>query len=415
MKVNVFQFHGCTKCFGETTLLKEQTKNQITWVANPGEWQAKPSDVAIISGYLLPEDQGTLKKIQSSAKKVIAYGSCTTMGGVFGLANQKGRELLPLRNTIPEVVEIHGCLGEIEELTESLMGDFPNHPKKLCEICKRRSTCKYLDQVVRQIDLVEADKEACFNDLGYMCTGYVASECKEQCINHGTPCRGCKPRVDQAGIRMLGMFGTLMGNIEVATEGSKYGSTDKLADADDDVTKGLPDITGNFFRFTLPVAGLPKGRIPNHKSMIEDVFVGRLVEELPLITGILGGDKAISLTLSAIEAYEKAVGIQVNDEVHSLRNELLQLEKDLQQALKIRDAAKYKSISEQIRKIAGNMNLSNVFYGGFKTPIEGKDNFDDYRARPFEIQAGTYAAGTLKYTLDTAGIITEFTAEGISE
>lgn len=412
MKINVFQFHGCTKCFGETTLLKEKSQHQVTWINNPGEWKAKPSDVAVVAGYLLPEDTEALKKIQSSAKKIIAYGSCPTTGGVFGLANQKGRAILPLRNVIPTAIEIHGCLGEIEELTESLAGDFPNHPKKLCEICNRRSTCKYLDHVVRQLDLTEVDKEACFNDLGYMCTGYVASECKEKCINHGTPCRGCKPRVDQAGIRMLSMFGTLMGNIEVATEGSKYGSTDKLADADDDVTRGLPDITGNFFRFTLPVAGLPKGRQPNHKYMLEDVFVGRLIEELPLITGILGGDKAISFTLNVIEAYEKVTGIQVSDTVRALRNELLRLEKDLQQALKVRDPAKYKAICWQIRKIAGNMNLSNVFYGGFKTPIEGNDNFDAYRARPFEIQAGSYAAGTIKYTLDATGIITEFTAEG---
>ncbi len=415
MNIIIFQFHGCTKCFGETTLLKEHTKDQVTWVSNPGGWQAKPADVAVITGYLLSEDIDALKKIQSSTKKVIAYGSCTTTGGVFGLANQKGREILPLHNVIPEVIEIHGCLGEIEELAESLTGEFPNHPKKLCGICKRRSTCKYLDQVVRQLDLVEADQEACFNDLGYMCTGYIASECKEQCMNHGTPCRGCKPRVEQAGIRMLGMFGTLMGNIEVATEGSKYGATDKLADAEDDVTKGLPDITGNFFRFSLPVAGLPKGRIPPHKTMLEDVFVGRLVEELPLITGILGGDKAISLTLNVIEAYEKATGIQVTAEVQNLRKELWQLENELQQALRTRDAAKYKAICGQIRKIAGNMNLSNVFYGGFKTPIEGKDNFDNYRARPFEIQAGTCSSGTIKYTVDSTGIITEFTAEGIAE
>ncbi len=415
MKINVFQFHGCTKCFGETTLLKEQAKNQVTWITNPGRWQEKPSDVAVITGYLVPEDKDTLTKISSSTKKVIAYGSCTTTGGVFGLANQKGREILPLHNIIPKAVEIYGCLGEIEELVQSLTGEFPNHTKKLCQICNRRSTCKYLDHVVRQLDLAEVDKEACLNDLGYMCTGYIASECKEQCMNHGAPCRGCKPRVEQAGIRMLGMFGTLMGNIEVATEGSKYGSTDKLADADDDVTKGLPDITGNFFRFTLPVAGLPKGRIPSHKSMLEDVFVGRLIEELPLITGILGGDKAISLTLNVIEAYENATGIPVSKEVLNLRKEMLALENDLQQAIKVRDPVKYKSVCGQIRKIAGNMNLSNVFYGGFKTLIEGKDNFDLYRVHPFEVQAGTFASGSIKYSVDTTGIVTEFTAEGIAE
>jgi hypothetical protein len=32
------------------------------------------------------------------------------------------------------------------------------------QLCKRKSTCKYLSDVVREIDL-EADTESCFNDL----------------------------------------------------------------------------------------------------------------------------------------------------------------------------------------------------------------------------------------------------------
>ena len=164
---------------------------------------------------------------------MIAYGSCTVSGGIFGLAYQNGQIISPLSKLIQNVSEIQGCLGKIEEL-RNLIHDTPEcNPKQLCSVCTRRSTCKYLEKVQRQINPAE-DEEKCFNDFGFMCMGYIASECKERCIKSGAPCRGCKPNVDRAGIRMLGMFGTLMGNIEVATEATGKGGTDKLADKPDE-------------------------------------------------------------------------------------------------------------------------------------------------------------------------------------
>jgi len=50
---------------------------------------------------------------------------------------------------------------------------------------------------------------------------------------------------------MLALFGTLAGNIEIATVHSVKGATDKLGDEEDDLTNSLPDIVGNFFRYTL--------------------------------------------------------------------------------------------------------------------------------------------------------------------
>ncbi|MFX0091382.1 MAG: hypothetical protein ACFFBD_06430 [Candidatus Hodarchaeota archaeon] len=406
MNVRIFQFNGCNKCFHETILLKKQSGMNVELISNPKEWKEKKCDVAIISGYLLPEDKDVLLKIQSNSDKIIAYGDCTTTGGIFGLANQKGANITPITKILPEAININGCLAEIEELDNAIKGEQGQSLKLLCNVCKRRSTCEYLDKVQRQIDIYE-NEESCFNDLGFLCNGYIATECKERCVDYGTQCRGCKPIDIRSGVRMLGMFGTLMGNVEVATEASKYGATDKLADKDDDMTDSLPDIIGNFFRFTLPSSGLPKGRIPSKGDMLEDVFTDRLIEEFPLMTGLLGGDNSISMTLSVIEAYERGAGIEISEQTKKYREMLRDLEKKLKIAIDDQDSDKYKEITDKIRKIAGNMNLSNVFYGGFKTPIEDAENFEEYKAEPFEIREGTYNNGIIEFSIDSKGIIKE--------
>ena len=406
MNVKVFQFNGCNKCFNECLLLNKESDLKAEFISNPSEWDGEKSDIAIITGYLEPKNKDILLKIMSKADRIIAYGDCTTTGGIFGLANQKGANITPISKFIPNAIKLDGCLAEIEELIRAVKNEEKIKPKQLCKVCKRKSTCEYLDEVTRQIDPFE-DEETCFNDLGFQCNGYIALECKERCIDHGTQCRGCKPLGERSGIRMLGMFGTLMGNVEVATEASKYGATDKLADEDDDMTDSLPDILGNFFRFTLPTSGLPKGRITSKGKILEDVFSDRLIEELPLITGLLGGDKSISITLSIIEAYEKGTGIKISETTKKFREELRKLEKELQDAINASNAEKYKDITEKIRNIAGNMNLSNIFYGGFKTPIDGADNFDDYKAQPFEIVEGTYKNGIIEFNIDSKGVIKE--------
>ena len=405
MDVKVFQFNGCNKCFNESLLLKLNSEYNTEYISDPKGWKEEKIEIAVLTGYLLPSDKELVTKIESNAHKVIAYGSCTVTGGVFALANQHGHEVTPLKNFIDEIIEVEGCLGEVDELISGINGKEVKKPKKLCDVCSRRATCDYLDEVHRQIELEDA--ETCFNDLGFLCNGFVSRECKEKCIDYNTPCRGCKQLIERSGIRMLGMFGTLMGNIEVATEHSEKGATDKLADAEDDVTRSLPDIIGNFFRFTLPTSGLPKRRIPSSGKLLEDVFTGRLIEDLPLITGLLGGEKSISLTLKIIETYEKTNQIEVSEQTKQFREELLKLEENLQKAVENEDVEQYKEVTDEIRQIAGNMNLSNVFFGGFKSQINGNDNFDEYKSHVFEVVEGTYKNGSVEYSIDPEGIIKE--------
>ena len=405
MDVRVFQFNGCNKCFNETILLKEESNYKAKLIRDPKNWKEEKTDIAVITGFLVPEDRIILEKIKVNSDKVIAYGNCATTGGVFALANQRGHNVSPLSIFIENPLNVDGCLGEIEELKIAIDGDEAPQLKNLCSICGRHKTCEYLDDVKRQVEM--DDNDTCFNDQGYLCNGFIAKECKERCIDYNAPCRGCKPIVTRSGIRMLGMFGTLMGNIEVATEHSEKGATDKLADAEDDVTNSLPDIVGNFFRFTLATEGLPKGRIPSNGSLLEDVFTGRLIEELPLITGLLGGDHAISLTLKLIETYEEANQIKISEKTKKYRKELLNLEAELQEAIKLEDPKKYKQITDKIRKIGGNMNLSNLYYGGFKAPINEKDNFEEYKTHTFDVVEGSYKNGSVEFSIDPIGIVKE--------
>ncbi len=405
MDVKVFQFNGCNKCFNETVLLKQDAKYKVEFVSDPKNWKGEKVDISVITGYLLPNDLEHVERIKNNSNKVIAYGDCPATGGVFALANQKGHDVKPLATLIEGSSSVYGCLGEIEELKLAIDGRDVPILKNLCQICSRKATCDYLEKINRQIEL--EDSETCFNDLGFLCSGFTATECKEKCIDYNTPCRGCKPSIDRSGIRMLAMFGTLAGNIEIATEHSVKGATDKLGDADDDLTDSLPDIVGNFFRFTLPTSGLPKGKISSSGTLLEDVFIGRLIEEIPLITGLIGGAKSISFTLKFIKAYEEANQIEVSEQTKKYRNELLQLEKDLQDAIIKEDASKYKEITNKIRFIAGNMNLSNVFFGGFKSIIDPNDDFNNYKTHVFDVVDGTYKNGSIEYTINPDGIIKE--------
>ena len=54
------------------------------------------------------------------------------------------------------------------------------------------------------------------------------------------------------------------------------------------------------------------------------------------------------------------------------------------------------------------MNLSNVFFGGFKTPVEGEENVDEYKSHQFDIVAGDYSNGSVSYSIDGDGMVTKF-------
>ncbi|MHA1775433.1 MAG: hypothetical protein ACTSWC_01595 [Promethearchaeota archaeon] len=423
MKIGIFQLNGCTKCrnelinlIGNSELLirnvkdyEEDTDVKLIWCTDQ-ENLPTSVDIAIFSGYATSDNLHCLKEIRKIANQLYAFGSCATDGGIFGLAYQKGVEILPVSKIISVDHEIKGCLASGEHLLALLKDFSPYSIEKLCDKCQRESTCSFLEEIVHQVDLQELDEKQCFNDVGYTCSGYIANNCQERCIDFGTPCRGCNPFLEDASIRMLGMMGTLMGQMEVATEASTKGATDKLSDVEDEISEAYSDIVGTFFRFTLANAPIPPGKIPSTGNIMADIMVGRPIQELPLITGMMGGKNFISLTIDILDAYEQGLKLEMDDELKLIRNQLLELEEKYQLASEEMDPKLYAEATGNIRKLAGNMNLSNLYFGGMKTKLESYRNFEHFQAHPVPIQEGTYTSSSknVTFTLDSRGIITKW-------
>ncbi|MHA1745283.1 MAG: hypothetical protein ACTSWW_04750 [Promethearchaeota archaeon] len=424
MKIGVFHLNGCTKCRNETLELldnpellmrviedyEEETSIKLHFCNDPNNLP-EAVDLAIFTGYAISDNEHCLKEIRKIAKYVFAFGSCATDGGIFGLACQKGADIFPISKIIPVDEIIPGCLASITELIQLIKEHNRPKPKQLCLSCPRESTCDFLEEVVRQVDLETIDEKQCFNDNGYVCSGYVVEECQERCVDFGTPCRGCKPNISNSGVRMLGMMGTLMGQMEVATEASAKGATDKLADTDDAITAAFPDVVGNFFRFTLANSLVPRGKIPSSGNVLTDIFIGRPIEEIPLITGMMGGKSFISLTLDVLEAYEQGVDLPISDNLKKIRQILRNLETEYQSLCEAEESKKYRKVTQNIRDLAGNMNLSNLFYGGIKTPLSQYPDFEDLRSHPIMIKAGDFSSGNVKFTTNDKGIITKWESD----
>ncbi len=424
MKLGIFQMHGCTKCADETIKLidnpdlllrdieteEEDFDISLIWCSDPDN-MPNDIDVAIVTGYATEEMTHCLKELRKNATKVYTFGSCATTGGIFGLANQNGNDVLPVSKIIPVDLELSGCLASIEELIHVIQNRNKPEKQKLCDLCSRHPTCNFLEEVNRQVDLTEVDPEQCFNDFGHICSGFIATQCSERCIDFGTPCRGCYPLVTRPGVRMMGLFGTMMGQMDVATEASAKGTTDKLADEDDSITQSFPDVVGTFFRFNLADSPIPHGKLLSSGNIISDVFIGRPIEEIPLITGMMGGRKFISLTLDAIEAYEEEAKLKISDTVRKLRKKIRELEILYQEAAEKQEPKEYSRITNQIRTKAGNMNLSNVYFGGFKTPIKNIENFDQYQSQKIDFHSGTFKKGCVTFSTNDLGIITSWEAQ----
>ena len=135
---------------------------KIEFVPNPNDWKESKFDLSVITGYLLPEDKSTLEKIARNSNRMIAYGNCSSTGGVYALANQHGYDVTPLKKMIEDSENIHGCLAEVEELKNVILGEALPKLSVLCKVCKRKATCEYLDDVHRQIATARWDTRSQF-------------------------------------------------------------------------------------------------------------------------------------------------------------------------------------------------------------------------------------------------------------
>ena len=215
---------------------------------------------------------------------------------------------------------------------------------------------------------------------------------------------------------MIGYFGSLAyPMIDVATMGNWW-TTDKLADDTDDLTESLVDVVGTFFRFHLASA-YPKGGIVESTGNIQsDIMIGRRVEEAIQIAGTIYGSRGISVTLNMIEGYEKAAEIEPSEQTVELRQNLREQQKSWLENSEEPSLKVFSEVTEGITNIAGNEVMSNLFFGGFRTPIEStKHPFESYKAAAFEpkkLEASSDdELSKVRFKTDEKGIIREWSCE----
>ena len=416
--VAVVHLNGCDRCSWHTLAFERWTGYQVLshpLLADSKEPEHLDSvDVLVLTGYAMKEDLPRIKTLAAKSGQIIAYGTCPHSGGIFGLQNQRGGHVVALSSAVRPDITVLGCPPSPDDLKRALETSPDEKREALCKSCSRSFDEGYFSEIPRYGSVVETS-EKCFNDEGMPCSGVVSKSCSQRCIDFETPCRGCVESSPKASPSMLSFFGSMAYMVDVATT-ANWWTTDKLADDEDDLTRSLPDVVGTFFRFHLASAFPRGGQAKSTLDTYSDIMIDRPVEEAVQIAATIYGSKGISVALNLIEGYERSIGQQPSDTVRALRKELHDEQKLWLDLSASPDFAKYSEIVRKVRGIAGNEVLSNLFFGGFKVPIEGtKETFDSYKRNGFEpaavVASSEDGVSKLKFVTDEMGIIREWSCE----
>ncbi len=260
-------------------------------------------DVCFINGAVrLSEQEEMVKLLRRKSKLVIAFGSCSHLGGIPGLANLYSRQEI-LERAYKEVPSLEGngvypqtrvkveegelklpefydqvyALNQIIDVDYYLPGCPPTPQlllnavqavlkgelppkgtvlapdKALCEECDRNETKpeKLLIKDVKRVWEVEIDPEKCFLAQGIICLGPATrSGCGALCINGNMPCTGCfgpTSRVKDQGAKALSAIASIVDyNEEVDIQ---------------QIMEKIVDPAGTFYRYSLPASMLQKKRL----------------------------------------------------------------------------------------------------------------------------------------------------------
>jgi F420-non-reducing hydrogenase small subunit len=234
--------------------------------------------------------------LRKKSKILVAYGSCSHMGGIPGLANFSSREEIFRRvyeesestinpertrpvseykvsegvleipvfyndvRALPQVVDVDyfipGCPPETERLLEvfsAIAGGEELPPKgsvigagtrAQCDACIRKKTeNKRIKKFYRPWETTD-DGETCFLEQGIICMGPATREgCGYRCIKGNAPCRGCygpTPGVTDPGAKMMSAIASII--------------DEKEPEEISRVVEDIADPAGLFYRFSLPVS-----------------------------------------------------------------------------------------------------------------------------------------------------------------
>jgi len=261
------------------------------------EMPDKHIDVTLFNGAIRNSENDHMAKLMRQKSKVlVAYGSCSHMGGIPGLANFTTKEAIFRRvyqetestvnpdkivpqtrtemkegvleipvfyndvRTLQQVVDVDyflpGCPPQTERLLDvfNLIVSGAELPPKgsvvgasektLCDECKRtKSDNKKVKRFFRPIDIND-DGKTCFLEQGVICMGPATrAGCGVRCIEGNAPCRGCYGPSEAApdpGAKMLSAIATMI-------DANDPAEIDRIVDT-------IDDPAGTFYRFSLPAS-----------------------------------------------------------------------------------------------------------------------------------------------------------------
>ncbi len=264
--------------------------------------------VSFINGAVrMSEQEEMVKLLRRKSGLVVAFGSCSHLGGIPGLANltdresifdwyySKGPSVEPGATTrpqttiqvpegqlqLPEFWESVKSLNQVIDVDYYLPGCPPtpkllanavqailtgNLPPKgailagskgLCSECRLNETKpdKLLIQDIKRITEVKLDPNKCFLAQGVLCMGPVTrSGCEALCINGLMPCSGCFGPLDQApdyGGKALSFVASIV-DAQDPAEAKR-------------VLAKVADPAGIFYRYSLPTSKLGR-RKPRRRT-----------------------------------------------------------------------------------------------------------------------------------------------------
>lgn len=258
-------------------------------------------DVCFINGAIRNEENAHIAKLlRAKSKVIVAYGACSSFGGVPGLANlypvrdvidrafttqstdapDAGRPsssathadgssvglpaitgvVMPLSGVVTVDYTLPGCPPSTEGVWASIQaiasGNLPEAPaivgagaKSVCDDCRLPKHGTRISKFVRSHEII-AEDERCLLEQGIVCMGPATrSGCGGQCTDALMPCRGCfgpaGDSIDQ-GAAMVAALGTL-----VDSEDDQV-IRDTIAE--------IVDPAGTFYAFTLATSVLGRAR-----------------------------------------------------------------------------------------------------------------------------------------------------------
>ena len=278
--------------------------------------QMKDGEIAVsfINGAIRTSEQEEITKLlRKKSGIVVAFGSCSHMGGIPGLANlwdkvhifntvykeaptinnpkgltpqekikvPEGELTLPAFYdtvyTLDQVIDVDyylpGCPPPPDLISDAITAILENKlppkgavlapDKSLCDTCPRAENKPEkisMKSIKRPHEIIPDDKK-CFLEEGIICLGPATrAGCGERCINANMPCRGCfgptKEVIDQ-GAKGLSAIASILG----------LENEDKMTDEEvAELINQVVDPVGTFYRFSLPVSILRRRRMPESEG-----------------------------------------------------------------------------------------------------------------------------------------------------